>query len=569
MKKIYIILILLSIFFNTHFTYAGEKKRQYSRQITSNYFSGKVFSKKHHYEKAFKHLKKVQLLKDKHFQFNVEFVRTLILLGKFKEALKFSKEIWNEDEIFFEADLLIGLDYFIKEDYTNAEKYFERLNKISINNPFFSDFIGNILLSWNKASQKDKISSFKYIERIPQPFHRLKKSQSIFINCYFDSKSTLAEFEDLIKDEDYNFSRYNFFLINYLLYKNEFSEAKKVIQDIHKEYETNLLIKQTAESYFSKDFYKIKNFFSCKNPKDAIAEFFYIISNLYSSESDYELSNFYLQISLFLNNRFLPNKTLLAENYFYQKKYIASKEIYESLKKIGSVYSWHASKSIARILLITEDQSKSIKSLENAFNLLMENKFEHYYDLANFYKDQNYYEESIKYYSYALEKTNNNHSMIPKILDRRGTSFEKLGDWKNAEKDLKESLKILPDQPHVLNYLAYTWIDKGINLKKGLKMLEKAAQLKENDGYIIDSLGWAHYLNKNYNKAELFLKEAVILMPNDPIINDHYADALWMVNKNIQARYFWNHVLSLNTAEEELKKLINNKLIFGINNKKL
>ena len=190
--------------------------------------------------------------------------------------------------------------------------------------------------------------------------------------------------------------------------------------------------------------------------------------------------------------------------------------------------------------------------------------FEHYFDLANFYKDYEYYEQSIKYYSLALKNIEKNHSLIPKILDRRGTSFERMGDWKKAEKDLMHSLRILPDQPQVLNYLAYTWVDKGVNLDKGLEMLKKAMKLKEGDGYIIDSIGWAYYAKKNYHEAEFFLQKAVELLPLDPIINDHYADALWKLNKNIQARYFWNYVLKLNNTEQKLKDEISEKLIFGI-----
>ena len=156
------------------------------------------------------------------------------------------------------------------------------------------------------------------------------------------------------------------------------------------------------------------------------------------------------------------------------------------------------------------------------------------------------------------------HFLVPKILDRRGTSFERLGDWENAEKDLMESLKILPDQPHVLNYLAYSWIDQGINLDEGLEMLKKATKIREDDGYIIDSLGWAYYAKKNYIEAAFFLQRAVELLPMDPIINDHYADTLWMLNKNIQARYFWNHILKLDGTEQKLKDDIRKKLIFGI-----
>ena len=271
------------------------------------------------------------------------------------------------------------------------------------------------------------------------------------------------------------------------------------------------------------------------------------------------MSNFYLKISLFLNSNFVPNKALLAENYYFQKKNEESKNIYLSLKDIGDVYSWHASKRIARILLITADKENSITSLEKDFKLLKEKNFQHYYELANFYKENEYYKKSIKYYSEALSRIDGDHYLVPKIFDKRGTSYERLGDWESAEKDLLTSLRILPDQAHVLNYLAYTWIDKGLNLDKSLKMLEKAAELRKGDGYIIDSLGWAHYAKKNYIKAEFYLQQAVELLPSDPIINDHYADSLWMLNKNIQARYFWNYILNLKNAEQNLKDDINKK----------
>ena len=167
----------------------------------------------------------------------------------------------------------------------------------------------------------------------------------------------------------------------------------------------------------------------------------------------------------------------------------------------------------------------------------------------------------------TLKNLKEDHFLIPKILDRRGTSYERIGEWDKAEKDLTESLRILPDQPYVLNYLAYSWIEKKINIDKALEMLKKAMLLKKNDGYIIDSLGWAYYANKNYIDAEKFLQKAVQLMPLDPVINDHYADSLWMLNKNIQARYFWKYVLNLDNTEEELKNSISDKLVFGVNKK--
>ena len=234
---------------------------------------------------------------------------------------------------------------------------------------------------------------------------------------------------------------------------------------------------------------------------------------------------------------------------------------------MGTIYSWYASKNAAIILKETADINTSVSSLEKDFNSLSNPNFEHYYELANFYKENEYYEESINYYTLALKNIKKDHFLFPKILHRRGTSHERIGDWESAEKDLEASLEILPNQAHVLNYLAYSWVEKKINISKALEMLKDAVDLKKNDGYIIDSLGWAYYAQKNYINAEKFLQRAVELKPLDPIINDHYADTLWMVNKNIQARYFWQHVLSLKNTEQELKDKINKKLIFGINKK--
>jgi len=566
-KKIYLILLLISIFLFPGVVFAKGGKTEHSSDDIANYFFGVISANQNHTSQAFKHLNKVQILKNSHTNYNIQFIRTLVLLNKFDQAFNFSKKIWSEDEYLYEVDLLLGLESFIKKDYSAAEKYFERLNIISSNNLYFRNFFGNILLAWNSASKNNKKDSFKFFEKIPDRYENLKQIQNIFLQCYFDDPLTQSAFERLVGGENHGFSRYNYFLANYLIFKKKKTKAKDIISLSTKTHNANILIRQTDNFISTGKINKIKNFFSCKNPNDVLAEVFYIIANLYSTEKDYQLSNFYLKISLFLNNKFTPNKTLIGENLFYQKKYEESEKVYNSIKSIGPVYSWYASRSLATILLETKGQEYATLNLENEFNSLSNPNFKHYYDLANFFKDSKYYEKSIKYYSLALENIQQDHPLVPKIFDRRGTSYERFGDWEKAEKDLMQSLKLLPDQPHVINYLAYAWIEKRININKALEMLEKANKLREGDGYIIDSLGWAHYVNKNYNDAKKFLQIAVEIMPEDPIINDHYADVLWMLNKNIQARYFWNHALSLDSAEEELKNNIYKKLLFGITEK--
>tara|TARA_B100001123_G_C15303514_1_gene1021821 strand:+ start:62 stop:1768 length:1707 start_codon:yes stop_codon:yes gene_type:complete len=562
-KNIYLVFLYINISLISVTVFDNNAKASYSKDDVFNYFSGIVALSQNNTTSGFKYLKKINSLKNVHYNYNIKFLRSLVLLNKFDEAFSFSKEVWDEEILYFDADLLLGLNSFIKKDFINAEKYFSRLNKFSKYNLFLDDFLGNVLLGWVKASKNDMEGALAYHEKIPDRYKKLKKIQNALLQCYFDTPQTATSFEQLIDNQEYS-SRYSFFLVNYLIHKNDNTTAKEIIQKGRKEYSSNLLIKQSEDFFKKGEYKKIKKLFDCKNPRDSIAEILYVMANIYSANENYNLSNFYLNLSLFFNNKFLPNKILLAENFFYLKKFKLAKKNYESIKPVGKIYSWYAAINLAIILENTEGEEYATSYLTKQFKKISKPNFENYYELANFFKDNKNYEKSIKYYSLALKKIEKNHPLIPKILERRGTSFERIGNWEEAERDLLESLKILPDQPYVLNYLAYSWVEKKLNIEKSLNMLLKANDLRKNDGYITDSVGWAYYMIGDYINAEKFLKKAVELMPFDPIINDHYADSLWMSKKEIQARYFWKHVLSLKEVEQKLIDKIEKKIIFGV-----
>ena len=232
--------------------------------------------------------------------------------------------------------------------------------------------------------------------------------------------------------------------------------------------------------------------------------------------------------------------------------------------KNGSVYKWYAAKQIANIMDKEKDEN-SVKFLSGIYNNIESDVYDTF-DLANFLRNKEDYEKSIKLYSEILEKINSNHKLYPAVLERRGMAYERIDNWELSEKDLLASLEIIPDEPYVMNYLAYSWIEKNKNIEKALTMLRKANDLKKNNGYITDSLGWALYKLENFSEAKKYLEMAIILMPRDPIINDHFADCLWMNNYKIQARYYWNNVLKSDDADEELKTKVEKKLLFGLEN---
>jgi len=138
----------------------------------------------------------------------------------------------------------------------------------------------------------------------------------------------------------------------------------------------------------------------------------------------------------------------------------------------------------------------------------------------------------------------------------RGICYERSKQWPKAEVDFKKALELFPDQPLVLNYLGYSWVDQGLNLEEAFKMLRKAVELRPNDGYIVDSLGWAHYKLGQYTEAADTLERAIDLKPADPILNDHLGDAYWRVNRRIEAHFQWNHARDMGADSEDLPAIL-------------
>ena len=145
----------------------------------------------------------------------------------------------------------------------------------------------------------------------------------------------------------------------------------------------------------------------------------------------------------------------------------------------------------------------------------------------------------------------------------RGITYEQTDNWPLAEADFMKALELKPNDPFVLNYLGYSWIDRGINYDKARSMIEKAVEQRPDDGFLVDSLGWAHYLGGEYEKAVEVLERAVALQPGDATINDHLGDAYWQVGRTIEARFKWRHTLDLD-ADDALVAAVHKKLDLGL-----
>ena len=150
-----------------------------------------------------------------------------------------------------------------------------------------------------------------------------------------------------------------------------------------------------------------------------------------------------------------------------------------------------------------------------------------------------------------------------RLLYSRGVALERMGKWPEAQADLQAALKIRPDEPELLNYLGYSWIDRGQNLKEAMGMVEKAVAADPRSGAMVDSLGWAYYRLGDYKNAVDKLEQAVELEAGDPEINGHLGDAYWKVGRKDEAQFQWRRVLTLK-PDDKVKVATEAKLASGL-----
>ena len=481
-------------------------------------------------------------------------------MGKFNEAFYYSKKLEKRKLSNFESDLIIGLYYFKNEKFDLAQKYFLKL-KNRKSQIIFNNFVSNSLLNWSSFKTLDLNSAQKKIYEIDSKFTNLRNIQNVFLHCFYKSKKTELLFKNLVSNEKIDFSRYNYFYATYLKNVGQLQKAKKVLNSAIELYPRNLLLNQYKLDLENE---KYENNFNCQNLSHVVAEILYITANALSSQNIYTFSNFYLNLSKYLNKDFNSIDTLLAENFYKIDNFKQAKKIYGEIEKKGAAFLWYAAKQKAKIYIKEEKNKKALKILKDTYEKLPEKSIYQKFDYAKFLKNNDQFENSIKLYTEILKSINTNHPLYPEVIEARGVAYERIGEWEKAEKDLLSSLKVSPDQAYVINYLAYSWIEKGIKISQSLEMLERANNLRSNDPYIIDSLGWALFKLERYDESKNYLQSAVKLMPADPIINDHYGDVLWKNGNKIQARYFWKYVLNLKETEKDMKENIKDKLISGL-----
>ncbi len=284
------------------------------------------------------------------------------------------------------------------------------------------------------------------------------------------------------------------------------------------------------------------------------AEVLYMLGAVGSREGDEIASIIYLRLALWL----APDHDLalitLADAYDRMKQWDSANGIYARLAASSPLHR-SAQVQIGVNLEQLGRGDDAVAHLKTASERWPDDT-EALTSLGNVYRSRKAFVEAVDAYDRAVAGVKNPDAGHWTLFYFRGIALERTKQWPRAEADFRKALELQPDQPLVLNYLGYSWVDQGMNLEEAFRMLRRAVEQRPRDGYIVDSLGWAYYRLGRYEEAVRILERAVELRPADPVINDHLGDAYWQVGRKLEAQFQWNHARDLKPEPEDLEKIL-------------
>jgi tetratricopeptide (TPR) repeat protein len=291
-----------------------------------------------------------------------------------------------------------------------------------------------------------------------------------------------------------------------------------------------------------------------RNAKDGAAEVLYGLGGAGSKQGDELAALIYLRLALYLRPDHALAAVTVADLYEQLKQNQAAIDAYDlvpvaspmrasaniqaglSLDALG-----RSDEAVARLQDIVNANPKDIDALSALGSL----------------------QRSAKKFGDAADTYTKAIDLLPKpersnwtLFYFRAICFERTKQWPKAEADFKKALELFPNQPLVLNYLGYSWVDQGINLDEAFKMLRQAVDLRPTDGYVVDSLGWADFKLGRYDEATRELEKAIELKPADPVVNDHLGDAYWRMGRKLDAHFQWNHARDMGPEAEDLPAIL-------------
>ncbi|MFP3920757.1 MAG: tetratricopeptide repeat protein [Dichotomicrobium sp.] len=471
--------------------------------------------------------------------------------GNMRQAIELARrltESGNGDHGF--AYLVLGTDAFMRGEYEAAEKHFGTVGESPI-----IQLTDTLALAWTQFARGHKDRALKILS-VQQSADRSRYFQHMHVALAAD----LAGRTEMARE-------------NYALAYEQHGTNRRLIEAYARHaavHGDDALVEQLLGPYQNGERSDegmralYKRLTSEKEPellvtsaREGLAEVYFGIGAVLASEQAATVSRFYLRLALFMRPEFDRAQYLLGEIETTDQRMEAGLAAYLGVSASSPLYL--DSRIRAAFVLSALERSDEGVGMLTALAQDHPEEPRLLQAIGNILRDQKDYAEAAKYYSRALDVIGEPSAEHWMYHYARGICYERLKQWDKAEADLQKALELNPKQASVMNYLGYSWVDQDMHLDEAMDLIREAVRSEPNNGYYVDSLGWAHYKLGNYDRAVEHLEKAVELRPEDPVLNDHLGDAYWQVGRRREARFQWSNALSLDPEpddkEEILKKL--------------
>ena len=471
---------------------------------------------------------------------------SLLVDGDIDEAVKFAERVGQADKNDRVSRLVIGVQALKRKQYPAARRDLAQ----SIRGPI-TDLTATLLTAWSMYGAGDSKGAVAAIDKLTGPdWYAIFKDlhAGLIYDLANNQKEAGKRFEHAYK-LDSSALRVVEAYGSWLSRNRSPQEALGVFVAFDKVLPRHPLVVEAMDKLKAGE--KLPSMVS--TAQAGAAEALYGLGASLGRRGGEDLGLVYLQLSLHLAPSHPLALLSLADLYESLKKPDLAINIYERIPANSPLHR-NAAIQMAANLDALERSAEAEKQLD-ALIKQHPDDLEAITALGNIQRGHKKFAECADAYSKGVATIANPEKANWVIFYFRGICYERSKQWPKSEADLKKALELFPDQPHVLNYLGYSWIDQGINLDDGMGMIKRAVQQRPDDGYIVDSLGWAYYRIGNYEEATKQLERAIELKPEDPTINDHLGDAYWRVGRVLEAQFQWAHARDLKPDPDDLPKI--------------
>ena len=471
---------------------------------------------------------------------------SVVTEGDIDEAAKLADRVLQADKTDRIARLVIGVRALKQKEYGAARQNFAQ----SVRGPV-TDLAAAMLSAWALAGSGDTKTAVDTLDKLTGPdwYGIFKDMHAGLILDLANKKQDAGKRLERAYKADATALRTVQAYGHYLSRNGGKDDALKVYKDFDRALPNHPLIAQDMKALSDGD--KLPPL--VESPQAGAAEALYGLGASIGRRGGEDLALVYLQLALYLQPSHALALLSLADLYESLKKPDLAIQVYERVPSSSPLFR-NAEIQLADDLDQLDRTDEAKKRLEHVISEHPKDT-EAILSLGNIQRARKDFADCANTYGKAIDTLPTPEKSNWVMFYFRGVCYERSHQWPSAEADMKKALELYPDQPLVLNYLGYSWVDQGVHLDEGMDMIRRAVEQRPDDGYIVDSLGWAYFRTGNYDEAVKNLERAVELKPDDPTINDHLGDAYWRVGRKLEAHFQWSHAKDLNPDKEDLPKI--------------